>query len=140
MSSVWVIFYKIYNLSMASFLSIFCVLGPPILVFNGRVYRNNSIIPLQDIGPDPLVYNASVYCYTTHSPCCTTTNEGNWFIPRGINLNIQDNYVARFPATRTVNLYRPTSSFISGLFRCKILDGIASFVNIYVGIYQQGLS
>ena len=103
------------------------------------MYSNNSIIPLQDIGPPLLVYNASVYCYTTHSPCCTTTNEGSWFLPRGTDLNFHDNYVAHFPATQTVNLYRPTSSYISGMFYCRILDGIARFATLYVGIYQQGL-
>ena len=109
-------------------------------MFNGRRYPNNSIIDLQDIGPGDYEYNASVYCLTNLTRCCSGLTEVSWHIPEGLDTSINRNYEYYSTPTQTVNLYRPKSSYVSGVFYCSILDQYSVAVFLYVGIYQRGIS
>ena len=79
------------------------------------------------------MYNASVYCYIDHPSCCNLSL-ASWHIPRGVDLDVQINYEHSWSSSGTINLYRPLSSYLSGVFSCRILDQF-----LFVGIYQQGL-
>ena len=106
------------------------------LSLNGKIYANNSVISITEIGetdittiPPTLNSNNALQCITDKSPCCATQSRaGEWFFPNKTIVPIEGNAMMTFYRNRgddgTINLNRFNASVLSptGLFCCEVPD------------------
>lgn len=110
------------------------------ILFNGSLYKNNSIISLHDIGEG----SKSLFCITNKRNCCrpTDTNNsmtlGGWYFPNSSSVNrgrnIYSIYNNRGPSIVRLNRKQNVST-PNGVYRCKIPDGSDVEHNFFVGVY-----
>ena len=112
------------------------------LSLGGRIYSNNSIIPITDIigrGTSAVPSDNALQCITDKKPCCyeVPNRHGEWYYPDGSQILYQSYAIeADLPFFRnrgddgTVNLNRVNSRimFTTGKFCCVVPNSI--------GVYQ----
>lgn len=116
-------------------------MAEPMLLLRGRLYSNNSIVNLNDIGYD----NEALVCLTNNTNCCYSDNPaerlGHWYLPNSttpVNFNARSAGFYRNRGPSVVRLHRQNDSvMLSGIFHCEIPDDSRINQNIYVGIYAQ---
>ena len=114
-------------------------------LFQGRLYGNNSIVSLAEIGEG----RDALLCITNETVCCKSTNVPSpmreWFFPNGTSIKIEgekhnfyrnrDSSIVRF--NRRNNAISPT-----GIFKCIIPISIQQSKiitsTIHIGIYDIG--
>ena len=107
------------------------------LSLRGRVYANNSVIPITEIGETNTTSNTGLQCITDRIQCCRSPNTaGQWHFPDGGNVPIQ-NDATTFYRNRdngVVNLNRLNTTIMSptGLFCCVVPDATGSSQRICV--------
>ena len=111
------------------------------------IYRNNSIVMLEDIGESN---DTALLCMTGLTACCrppyTDGNEtvfGNWFFPNGSKVssdlvnetsgNNWDFYSDRGQMVVRMNRRRGGEE---GMYRCEIPDAMNIAQTIYIGVYS----
>ena len=114
-----------------------CTTHPePMLLLRGRLYGNNSIVNLNEIGQN----NEALFCITNNTNCCNSTiiteRLGNWYLPSStiINRYSIDFYGNRGPSTVSLNR-RNDSTILSGIFHCEIPDTSGANQILYIGVY-----
>ena len=117
------------------------------LVHEGSLVPNNSILYLEDIETSPL------HCITTLQNCCDTNRLGNWFPPSSqegggaeeegegpLGSSASGDLTELFQSwgdDRSVQLNgRNGSDIDGGLYRCEIPDADSITQTFYVGVYQ----
>ena len=122
-----------YTLGMM-YVNLSCATGIG-LTLNSVPYTNNSVVTITEVGTD----SAALFCTTTNSDCCLTTDGSNWYFPNGNAVQrseTQPYYRTRtFGGGGTVRLHRNSEATTTGVFNCTILDASGDFHSIYVGIY-----
>ena len=105
------------------------------LFLKGLQYTNNSVV---NIGTG----SAALFCTTTNSGCCLSTDGSQWYFPDG---SIVQRTGTTYYRTRTiladvgsatVRLNRNPEATTTGIFHCDIPDGSGDLQSIYVGIYN----
>ena len=104
-------------------------------------YPNNSVVNITDIGTG----SAALFCTTTSTGCCLSTDGSNWYFPNGSAVQpmrlIGD--ATTYYRSRTIShigggtvrLHRVSEATTTGVFHCDILDVSGYLQSIYVGIY-----
>ena len=101
------------------------------LSLNGKVYDNNTIISISDIGEtdtESQSKNEGLQCITDKNPCCKIPKFGEWLFPGGSVIPKKSEaktfYRNRGNNDGTVNLNHFNSSIMSptGLFCCIVPD------------------
>jgi len=100
------------------------------------MYANNSIVTITDIG----IFNESLFCTTTYSPCCTRYEnpETHWYYPNGsevLNVPWLPYFRTRYVASGSVQLSRNPEGTMTGIFHCDVPDANGTLQSFYVGIY-----
>lgn len=122
-------------------LFLFVSLSEVIIVHEGQLIPNNSIVALESLGDYNATFANPLLCVTTLPSCCDTNRSGNWFPPSGggpvdsapdspdLYQNWEDN--------QSIELHRPSSvvSVEGGLYRCEVPDGDRVVQMLYVGVY-----
>lgn len=101
---------------------------------NSVRYANNDVVNITDIGKD----SAALLCTTTHTPCCFSGDNSQWFLPDGTqlpNTNTLPYYRTR-NNMGTVLLHRNSEATTTGIFRCAIPNSDGDLQDIYVGVYN----
>ena len=109
------------------------------LSLNGRVYANNDVIPITEIGETTTSSNTGLQCITDRRQCCAAfeTRAGEWYFPRGMAAVPRQIHAGATTFYRnrgddgTVNLNRLNSSIMSpiGLFCCMVPDATSHDIN-----------
>ena len=100
-----------------------------------KIYQNNSLVNLEDIGIDRKV---ALLCKTDLNFCCNHPNVlGNWFYPNGTRVH---NLLKKW------NFYRSRGEMVvlmhrrrggeDGIYRCEIPDAMKVSQTIYIGVYN----
>ena len=117
-----------------------CTTHPePVFLLRGRLYGNNSIVNLNEIGHD----NEALLCLTNYTDCCSGDSSaerlGHWYLPNStIPVNARSVDFYRNRGLSAVRLHRHNdSTMLSGIFRCEIPDANRVNQTIYIGIYMQ---
>ena len=109
---------------------------------NGRTYKNNSLVTLDDIGEN----DTALLCMTNLSDCCQSPYAGSvmsdWWFPNGTavpsaNLSETSDLNWEFYSDRgqmVVRMYRRRGG-VSGIYRCEIPDSVNVTQTIYIGVY-----
>ena len=109
---------------------------------NGRVYPNNSVILITEIGET--FSNNGLQCITDRMPCCSTApnRAGEWYFPGdgGLVPRISSG-ATTFYRNRgddgTVNLNRVNDVMMpTGQYRCVVLDATNTSVTVRAEIGQ----
>jgi hypothetical protein len=108
-----------------------------IFFLNGRIYANNSVVDVNDIGGPN--YEA-LLCLTNARNCCGYKHgdQGEWYLPSGVPANTNSIY---FNRNRGPSVLRLTSILNDnlfpdgGVFRCEIPDASGLNQSVYIGIY-----
>ena len=118
------------------------------LSLNGRVYANNSLIPITEIeetDPDSGL-NEGLQCITDRMPCCRLGFQtGEWYMYTGVGRTMVPGlsstvsfYRSRGYDDGTVNLNRPSSvTMPTGLFCCKVPDAISVIYTVCANISME---
>ena len=107
---------------------------------NSTIYRNNSIMILEDIGEggDGLV------CMTNYTACCGPPYTGvmgsalgNWFFPNRTRVPSKSGQwdLFRTRAKMVVHMNRRRGGE-EGIYRCEIPDVMGVIKNMYIGVYS----
>ena len=99
------------------------------LSLKGKVYANNSIIPIAEIGETDTsvgsTQNNGLQCITDKMPCCMGTSLGEWTYHKAPVQNTTTNFfVSRGLNNGAVNLNRLNNNVTSptGQFCCMVPD------------------
>ena len=108
-------------------------------LLDGRLYPNNSVVTLTDIGD--ILNGPSLFCLTPSTDCCSATATPNeatvtreWYLPDG-RLPPVDTSFSREQVSSAVKLYRNGATSPTGVFRCDVPDANGTSQSIFVGIY-----
>ena len=111
------------------------------LILNNVQYPNNSVVNITDIGTG----SAALFCTTTSTGCCLSTDGSNWYFPNGSAVqpmrligDATTYYRSRtisHTGGGTVHLHRISGATTTGVFNCTIPNGSGDLQSIYVGIY-----
>ena len=108
-------------------------------LLNGKVYDNNSIVSLAEIGEG----RNALLCITDDSDCCrgrALPHRGEWYFPNRSKVRISGDgdsfYRNRYLSIVRLNR-RNNDTSLSGIFRCKIPSS-GQLINIHIGIYHDG--
>ena len=100
---------------------------------NGTTYKNNSCVPLEDIGEG----DDALFCVTNLIDCCRPL--ANWFFPNGTRVpgsNPQrDFYRTRGHMVVRLNRRRGGEE---GIYYCEIPNSMNVTQTIYIGVYTAG--
>ena len=105
----------------------------------GKIYQNNSIVTLEDIGNN----SDAALCMTNFTTCCRNPYTGingsaigNWYFPNGTRVPSHgwqwDFYRVR--KQMVVDLNRKRGG-VDGIYRCEIPDSASINQTIYIGVY-----
>ena len=109
---------------------------------NGRMYKNNSLVTLEDIGEN----DTALLCMTNLSDCCQSPYAGSvmsdWWFPNGTavpsaNLSGTSDLNWEFYSDRgqmVVCMHRRRGGE-DGIYRCEIPDSMNVTQSIYIGVY-----
>ena len=112
-------------------------------LLRGRLYGNNSIVTISDIGVD----SRSLLCLTNNIQCCRRFDGfleklGEWYFPNNgsaVRVNSAGDNMYRNRGLIVVRLHRRNNAMMpTGVFRCEIPDANGVFKNIYIGVYLEG--
>ena len=114
-------------------------------LLRGRLYGNNSIVTISDIGVD----SRSLLCLTNNIECCRQSdgffgvgNLGEWYFPNNgsaVRVNGAGGNMYKNRGPSVVRLHRRNSAMMpTGVFHCEIPDANGIFKNVYIGVYLQG--
>ena len=100
---------------------------------NGKVYLNNSALPLTDIGEG----TSALYCWTDKEECCGTLPNrfGQFYYPSGVQvpINARGQGFYRNRGNQLIRLNRREGiTSPTGTYRCEIPSDDDEIVNIYV--------
>ena len=87
--------------------------------FMGVTYANNSAIAITEVGKD----DDAVLCMTDLTPCCRTSQKGNWRYPDGtlVDNNLSGDGIYRNRGTMVVRLHRRNSATTpTGQYCCEV--------------------
>lgn len=106
------------------------------LALNRRLYGNNSIVSLSDIGRD---LHSALLCLTNNSDCCDSEESqhgtgGAWYEP---NRRLADDQsFGQNRGSSVVHLFRKDiAGTVSGIFQCLIPDANGTEQKVFVGVY-----
>lgn len=119
-----------------------CVYFPAIgFLLQGRLYGNNSIVTISDIGEGDNAF----LCITNNNTCCNnalTGRKGEWYYPTGSAVRFEGSGddLYRNRGRSVVRLHhRNNTSSPTGMYRCDIPDNKTSDLKpIYIGLYRAG--
>ena len=101
----------------------------------GTVYRNNSLVTLEDIGEG----DDALVCITDQPACCYRYFGlflGQWFFPNGSRLpssgRQRDFYRTRGRSMVSMHRWR---GGVNGIYSCEIPDAMNVTQTIYIGVY-----
>ena len=108
---------------------------------DGRLYLNNSVVALADIGEDLL----ALFCLTNLTTCCAEADGGSageWFLPGQaqpvISVDSQGADSAVFVAARGPSAVllnrRNNAGGPTGIFTCEIPDASGQLRTVYIGV------
>ena len=114
-------------------------------LLNGRLYPNNSVLTLSDIGNSffggPSV---TLFCLTPNFECCSASETrnggtvGEWYLPDGALLSTAGTAFTRGHVASAVSLNREfCCPSPTGVFRCDVLDASGTNQSVYIGIYPE---
>ena len=98
------------------------------LSLKGKLYQNNSIIPITDIGQtlEKEVEGEALLCYTDTVECCSNTSiSGKWFLPDQSEVGIMSEAGGFYmdDGQSVLRLHRRSQTISpTGVFCCEILD------------------
>ena len=116
------------------------------LFLNGRIFPNNSIVLLSDIGEG----SSGLFCLTNRTRCCSTTaggeRRGAWRFPNGSEVVQEsiggDIYHDRSYSSVILNR-RNNAVGSTGIYTCEIPDAGNTTRTLYIGVYgseDQGMT
>ena len=119
----------------------FLYLADVVLMHNGRVFLNNSLILLESIGNN----DTALMCVTTDPFCCETNRSGNWFPPQGATpLGSSSSSVDLYQSwedDQSIRLNKPGDANLAqlneGLYRCEVPDRNGVTQVLYAGLYSE---
>ena len=118
--------------------SMTCTCTDVYLSLRGRVYANNSIISITDIGRSVSQLNNALQCNTDRQPCCATSPNryGNWFFPNGNVVTYTTSFYTNRGDDGTVNLNRVHSNVMTptGKFCCAVADATDTVQTLCIDI------
>ena len=109
--------------------------------FNGRLYPNNSVVSLTDIGEG----NDALFCLTDKLDCCVGevdgVSAGEWYLPGqtdpvvGSDVSDGSEDFTRSRHSSAVLLNRRSSAVgPTGLYRCVVPDRSGVDRELYIGV------
>ena len=106
-------------------------------LFQGRLYGNNSIVSLAEIGEG----RDALLCITNGTDCCrgsqlTSTRE--WYFPNGTQVRVygSGDSIYRDRGSSVVRLNRRhNATSPTGIYQC-VIPSLTGLINIYIGIYH----
>ena len=115
----------------------------------GRIYQNNSVVTLGDIGEN----DTALLCMTTFTACCrapyTVENGsglGNWYFPNGTTVPSSgvSSRGTHWDFYRTIGqmvvVLNRRRGGVEGIYSCKIPDSTNVTQTIYIGLYTTNTS
>ncbi len=116
-----------------------------LIALGGRLYSNNSVVFIEDIGDDvrnntALFQGNALNCITDKTPCCESQGNvsGHWFFPNGSIVSTDSSnevFISRGD-NPAVKLKYQGGVFEPGIYRCQVPDQQNVMQNVYVGIYS----
>lgn len=94
----------------------------------GKLYQNNSIIPIIDIGQtlEREVEGGALLCYTDNVQCCSNTSiSGKWFLPDQSEVGTMSEAEGLYidDGQSVLRLHRRSQTISpTGVFCCEIFD------------------
>ena len=108
---------------------------------NGTIYRNNSLVSLEDIGEG----DGALLCITNLTTCCRPpyidgeirSVVGNWFFPNGTKVPSSGSQwdFHRTRGQMVVQMHRRRGGE-DGIYRCEIPDAENVTQTTYIGVYS----
>ena len=107
-------------------------------VLNGETYTLNDIVTITDIGEGP---TSGLRATTTHRPCCSAGQIGQWFLP-GVTNTLSFSDTANISRSRSDNgeiilNRRNNATSPTGIYTCSIPDSNGVLTDVYIGIYLE---
>ena len=116
-----------------------------VLMHDGRIILNNSILSLESLGSldDPV--NAPLLCITTNPFCCETNRSGNWFPPQGAalldNSSSSMGLYQSWEDDQSIQLNKPSDASLGqleeGLYHCEVPDRDGIMQVVFAGLYSE---
>ena len=111
------------------------------MALNGRLYVNNSIVTITDVGED---IHSSLLCVTNSSNCCGSEDSnsmlGIWYLPSGIPADGNDQNFDQSRGSSVLRLTRKCGATSpNGIFHCQVPDASGALQNLFVGLYLSNL-
>ena len=122
-----------------------CCTTGVLLVLGGHLYRNSSIVFVEDFSYDindaqtDIFNSSSLLCVTDKTSCCESNTSGNWYYPNGsvILSNSTNGLFTSRGNDQTVKLNYRGRDFVPGIYRCEIPDQNDVMQSYSVGIYSR---
>ena len=108
--------------------------------FNGRLYPNNSVVSLTDIGEG----NDALFCLTDKLDCCVgevdNVSAGEWYLPEQTDPVVgsdvsggSEDFTSRRSSAVLLNRRNSTVG-PTGLYRCVVPDRSGVDRELYIGV------